>query len=142
MPAPWLLADSAQGAWIAQALSGIAWAGHEVALFALLLESTRTGLRPQVLALQSVSNSIGQIGGSLGGAVVVGAQGFLWAFGASLGARLSVAITLPRLLRAPAALPARPAVVLRVAGYRPGAGVVHRPIVTDDAAPSPDTEAR
>jgi MFS family permease len=132
VPAPWLFLDGPIGVWLAQAMSGVAWAGHEIAIFALILESTRSGIRPQLFAVQSVGNAIGQVGGSLGGAAIVGPWGFVGTFAASLGGRLVVALALPWLLREPRLVGPRPQVVLRMVGYRPGVGVVHRPVVVGE----------
>lgn len=128
VPLPWLWIDGLHGVLWAQALSGIAWGGYEVALFALMLHSTRRSTRPHLFAAQTFGNALGQCGGSLAGAEVLAGTSYPAVFALSAVARLAVAgVIAVRLGSLP--LTTRPiAMALRIVGYRPGAGVVHRPI--------------
>ncbi|MCA8943772.1 MAG: MFS transporter [Planctomycetes bacterium] len=127
VPIPWLVVGGPAGCWMAQAFSGLAWGGHEVASISLLIGSTRRSVRPQVLVAQSMANAGVQFGGSMLGAAVVGAHAFTTAFAASAVGRLVVAAGLVFAVRGVRRRDRTP-VVLRVAGYRPGAGITHRPV--------------
>ena len=65
------------------------------------------------------------------------AGGFGWVFAASLIGRMSVALVLPRFVRdlRPADAPRREPLLLRVLGFRPNAGINHRPIGEPDTEP-------
>lgn len=134
VPLPWVFVSEFWGVLGAQILSGFVWAGNEVALFALLLESSRTANRPHLFAAQVLSNSIGQVTGSVAGAALFTAIGYVPLFAASVTARSVVALAIPALLSAGRGAPGRrrPALLLRMAGLRPGPGVVHRPVVPEE----------
>jgi MFS family permease len=130
VPLPWLWVGGLHGVLWAQVLSGIAWGGYEVTLFALLLDATHRQTRPFVFALQSTVHGSGQVAGSSLGAALVSNLGYGTAFLASFLARTAVALALPLLiadLRRADARRRRP-LLLRIIGFRPGAGPVHRPI--------------
>ncbi len=133
VPLPWLWIDGLHGVLWAQALSGVAWGGYEVALFTLMLHSTRRSTRPHLFAAQTFGNAVGQCGGSLVGAEILGATSYPAIFALSAVARLLV-VGVVALRLGGLALAARPVhMALRIVGYRPGAGVVHRPIEEPDA---------
>lgn len=128
VPLPWLWIDGLHGVLWAQALSGVAWGGYEVALFALMLHSTRRSTRPHLFAAQTFGNALGQCGGSLAGAEILAGSSYPAIFALSAVARLAVAGVIAMRLGNLPLTTRRVAMALRVVGYRPGAGVVHRPI--------------
>lgn len=142
VPLPWLWARGLAWVMAGQALSGFSWAGYEVSYFSHMLESSTKRTRPWVFAAQNVLNGTAQLLGGLGGAAILVLAGpdFRVVFAASLGARLLVAVLVPRLVpRAPGGEPiGRRALLLRVVGFRAHGGLVHRPI-GDGAAPSSGT---
>jgi MFS family permease len=99
VPMPWLWAGDLAWVLVAQMISGFAWAGYEVALFALLVESSPRRVRPQAFAAQSVMNGGAQITGGLLGAALAGAvhDELRWVFAASFAGRLLAALVLTRL---------------------------------------------
>ena len=131
VPLPWLWAQGLGVVLAAQSLSGLAWAGFELSFFALLLESSDRGIRPQLFAAQSAVSGAAQLLGSLLGALVVSLAGgdVRAAFALSLIGRLLVGGSLALFLPHPGAPRVRRRdLVLRVAGYRPNGGLVHRPL--------------
>jgi MFS family permease len=134
VPLPWVFVDGFLGVLAAQLLSGFAWAGHEVALFALMLDKTRAANRPQLFAAQSLCNAVGQVSGSAAGAALFGPLGYTSLFAAGVAARGLVAVVLPALLspERPGDGRRRPPRVWRIVGFRAGPGVVHRPVLADD----------
>jgi hypothetical protein len=132
VPLPWMAADALPLVLAAQLLSAVAWSGHEVATFALMLEASTRRTRPQLFASQSVVHGLGQLGGTLlGAALLHGAvTQYTHLFGMSAVGRLIVAfiafVWLPTSLRRRAHAPA-----LRPIGLRPHGGVVHRPLPGD-----------
>ena len=146
VPLPWIWAQSFLVILVAQAMSGFAWSGHEIAYFTLLLEVTRKRSRPYVFAAQSVLNGGAQIVGTLIGAalLVLLGRSFRTLFLVSAVARLALGLALPRLVpatRPGAGLP-RGELLLRVMGVRPHGGMVHRPVLVpgaDDGEGAPAT---
>lgn len=141
VPLPFLWSSEVIGLSIAYGYSGLAWGGYEVAAFALMLDSSTRRTRPQLFAAQGLVNGAGQLGGSLCGAGLMGAGSYALAFGASLGARLGVALLLPWFVR-----PMRPSarlrgarLALRLVGFRPNGGLVHRPVHDESGPPQPST---
>lgn len=129
VPLPWLWLHDLGGVLLAQAFSGLAWAGYEVALFTVLLHCSRRSTRPQLFAAQTFGNAIGQCTGSLLGAHRLETQGYVATFAASGIARTAVGVTMVVLLSGfRLAFRRRFGLLLRVVGWRPGPGVVHRPI--------------
>jgi hypothetical protein len=123
VPVPWMFADSVWVVLGAQALSGCAWAGHEVAMLALTLGARDDRRRAVLVALQSLVNggaqTLGGVTGSALSAAVGGAHAVM--FGVSAAGRLTVALVAPFSLRAMAGRRVRtPA--SRVTGWRPAAG--------------------
>jgi MFS family permease len=140
VPVPWLWIDGLHGVLWAQALSGFAWGGYEVALFTMMLHSTRRSTRPHLYSTQTFGNAVGQCAGSLGGAEILAAASYPAVFAASAVARVGIAFGLAVALGGLPRLRGRPvAMVLRVVGYRPGTGVVHRPI-EEPTSPAGDQE--
>ena len=135
IPVPWLFVQGVVGVALAQALSGFSWAAHEIALFSVVLETTPSSQRPRAYALQSISNGLGQLGGSLVGAfIIVGLSDTRQLFAISSGLRLVAAIAVVwalaetfRNVRI-----GRRRLLLRVMGLRPSGGAVHRPMDRDD----------
>lgn len=129
VPLPWLWLEGLPGVILAQAYSGLAWAGYEVALFTVLLHCSRRSTRPQLFAAQTFGNALGQCGGSVFGGHRVGSDGYLSVFAMSGIARTVVGVTMVVVLAGfRLAFRRRLGILLRVVGYRPGPGVVHRPI--------------
>jgi hypothetical protein len=147
VPLPWVWLDGQAGVLLAQAFSGLAWGGYEVGLFTVLLACSRRSMRPQLFAAQTFGNALGQCSGSLLGGHRVDVHGYVDAFAASAVARTAVGVTMVALLSGWRLYFRRPvALLLRVVGYRPGPGLVHRPIEEptpprrdlDSSNPSPD----
>lgn len=137
LPLAWVGARSLWIVLAAQALSGLSWAGHELASFTLLLDSSYRGTRMHVFAAQSLGNGIAQLTGSLVGALLLGpVGGYAGIFAVSAGARLAVAACVPRMLPSVQPTLGRRQMALRVLGLRPSGALVHRPV------PMPDDEPR
>ncbi len=135
IPVPWLFVQGAVGASLAQAVSGFAWAAHEIALFSVVLETTPSPQRPRVYALQSISTGLGQLGGSLAGALIVvwlsdTRQLFAVSSGLRLLAAAAVVWALAETFRTVRI--GRRRLLLRVIGLRVSGGAVHRPMDRDD----------
>jgi len=134
VPLPWLWANGLGWALVAQSFSGFAWAGYEVSLFALLLESSYKGTRPHAFAAQSLLHGTGQLLGGLAGAAALLWLGDLRAlFALSLAARLGLALAARNLVPEPPrdARLTKPALLLRVIGLRPSGGLAHRPLALE-----------
>jgi MFS family permease len=128
-PLAWQWIDSVPGVLMAQAFSGFAWGGYEVALFTVLLHCSRRSARPHLFAAQTLGNSLGQCSGSLVGGSRLEHDPYLAVFAVGTVLRASVGVTMVVILAGrPGLFRRRIAVFLRVLGYRPGLGVVHRPI--------------
>jgi MFS family permease len=132
VPLPWLWANGLAWVVAGQVLSGFSWAGYEVAYLSSLLAASTKRVRPYVFAAQTVCHGVAQLAGGLLGAALLAAvsRDFRIVFAASMVARLGVAALVPRLVPTePAAEPvARGALLLRVIGFRPHGGLVHRPV--------------
>lgn len=129
VPFYWVFVGGFGGVLLAQAMSGAAWGGYEVAQFSLVLASTVKRTRTLVFATLGVGNGLGQVSGSLLGWSLFSLGGYRFLFGASTVLRMSVALLLPRrIVELRPAPDAREPLLLRVLGFRPGPGVVHRPI--------------
>jgi MFS family permease len=132
VPIPWMLADRAWVVYLAQAFSGAAWAGNEVALLALTLSAADPRRRAVLLATQSVANGLAQVGGGLLGTVLAGPHPVTHAatFGASAAARLVVALTAPFVLRSLRRRGPVPwwDVGARVVAWLPNGGLVRQPV--------------
>jgi hypothetical protein len=115
----------------AQVFSAFAWSGHEVAGFTLLLDSTTVRTRPHAFALQTLVQGTSQLlGGSFGAFVLSAVDGDFQKFFA-----WSTLIRLVPPMLATVWLPASPrrrrrSLSLRVVGWRPHGGVVHRPLLS------------
>lgn len=132
VPLPWLVFTDPISIAIAQGLSGFAWAAHEVAFFSLVLETHGPRERPRAYTLQSIAQGGGQLLGSLAGGVALGGWGDpRWVFGLTTVARLGAALATAMLLRELYAhiTVGRRALLLRVIGFRPSGGAIHRPIL-------------
>jgi MFS family permease len=135
VPLPWLWTHGLGWALLAQSFSGFSWAGYEVALFALLLDSSYRGTRPHVFAVQSLLHGTGQLLGGLAGAFALARIGDLRAlFALSLATRLLLALCVPGLVPRPpgGAQAGKRALLLRVIGLRPSGGLAHRPVEASD----------
>jgi len=136
VPLPWLWAGGLGWVVVAQAMSGASWAGYEVSLFSGLLESSTKGTRPYLFSGLNVLNGSAQLLGGLAGAVCLDlfSGAFRAVFAVTLVARLALAVLVPRLIPPPRAGDAigRGAVLMRVIGFRPHGGLVHRPIAEDE----------
>lgn len=131
IPLPWLVVDGLAGVAAAQALSGFAWAAHEIAFFSLVLETTQSEARPRTYALQSMTTGIGQLLGSLAGGIALSSIAEPRAiFGLSSALRFAAAIGLAFVLAEVfrGARIGRRGLLLRVIGLRPSGGTVHRPV--------------
>lgn len=98
VPLPWIVADRAWIVFAAQALSGIAWGGHEVAMLSLTLAAAPSRKRAVLLTAQSLANGGAQVLGGLAGTALVamGPGVAAAAFAASGGLRLLVAASAKR----------------------------------------------
>ena len=139
VPVPWIFADRAWIVFVAQGLSGVAWAGHEVAILTLTLAAVPGRRRAVLLTAQSLMNGGAQlVGGLAGGSLSQAFSGLhAVAFGASALARLCVALSAPFALAALRRLPLTGVPAARVVGWRPHGGVMRLPISTD---PPPEEE--
>lgn len=137
VPLPYLLTGDLTGLTLAAAFSGFAWGGYEVASFALMLDSSTRRTRPQLFAAQGLVNGTCQVGGSLAGAGLMGLGGYATVFAISLSVRMLIAIALPVVIRP--VLARRPRrgsnLPLRLVGFRPHGGIVHRPVLDESGAP-------
>ena len=132
VPLPWFWATGIVWVAAAQALSGFSWAGYEVSYLSLMLSASYKRTRPHLFAAQSLVNGPAQRLGTLAGAFLLGLldRDFRMLFLISAGARLAAAVVVPYALKAPPGSPPlrRRALLLRVIGFRPHGGLVHRPI--------------
>jgi MFS family permease len=136
VPLPWLWAASLGWVLTAQALSGLAWGGFELAQFTLVLENTYRRTRLFAFAALSALNGLAQLAGTLLGGALLVPLGFRRVFAVSLAARLAIAACGPRLLPRHPSVPqlGHRELVLRVLGFRPGGGLVHRPVAPEPTA--------
>lgn len=139
VPLPFLWADGLGWVIYAQLVSGLAWAGYELGVFTLLLERTYRRVRPYAFALQSLSNGVAQLTGSLAGVWIASYDvvELRWLFGISLLARLAVSAVMPFVLvREPGERVVRHREVLvRVVGFRVAGGLGLRPIPEPELPP-------
>ena len=89
------------------------------------------------MASPGCCNATGQDAGSQGGASVFAFGGFTAAFALGLGLRLAVALNVPGRIRRIEPGTVREPVLMRITGYRAGAGIAHRPMVLDDPRGAP-----
>lgn len=128
-PLAWQWIEHLPGVLMAQAFSGFAWGGYEVALFTVILHCSRRSARPHLFAAQTLGNSVGQCAGSLIGGERLRHDSYLQVFAVGTALRAVVGLTMVTLLAGrPGLFRRRIAMFFRIVGYRPGAGVVHRPI--------------
>ncbi len=138
VPLPWLWAEGLAWVLIAQALSGFAWGGHELAQFAYVLESTPEQMRPHTFASLTIAQGTAQLLGGLIGGVLLGLVGgdFRTIFAISMIGRAAVAALLPRTL--PVLTSGSPVrrrqLFLRMVGIRPSGGASHGAIAVPLAA--------
>lgn len=136
VPLPWLWARGVAVVIVAQALSGLSWAGHEVSQFSLLLESSPARSRLHVFAVLSVLNGLAQLVGSLlGGWLLLSVdRRFSILFIASAAFRLVVALAAPRIIpqRVGARGVGRRQLFMRLLGFRPSGGMESRPVPVDE----------
>ncbi|HVS13983.1 MAG TPA: hypothetical protein VMV46_08665 [Thermoanaerobaculia bacterium] len=116
------------------ALAGsTAW---RLAYFSVMLTSTYGRTRPQAFAAQNALNGSAQLLGGLLGAWLVGRVGgdYRVVFAISTVTRLALAAGAPAWLPrvSPDDAIGRRALLLRVVGFRPHGGLVHRPLPPDD----------
>lgn len=129
VPLPWVFADQTWIVFLAQALSGVAWAGHEVSLLAATLSAVEPRRRALLLTAQSLSNGIAQVGGGLCGSGLVGglALPYTVAFAASSALRLAVALASPAWMVAIAGVRVhRSDIAARVVGWAPNGGMLRQ----------------
>ncbi|MCB9677938.1 MAG: hypothetical protein H6737_22760 [Alphaproteobacteria bacterium] len=128
VPLPWVFADGVGLVLLGQAMSGTAWAAHEVSLLSLTLGAAAPRHRAVLLATQSVAHGVAQFVGGLLGALFFAA--FPGAFGpvflATASVRFGVALAARRLLAG--VDPKGPVPPARVAGWLPHGGLVRRPL--------------
>jgi MFS family permease len=136
VPLPWLWARGVAVVIVAQALSGLSWAGHEVSQFSLLLESSPARSRLHVFAVLSVLNGLAQLVGSLlGGWLLLSVdRRFSIVFIASAAFRLVVALAAPRIIpqRVGGRGVGRRQLFMRLLGFRPSGGMESRPVPVDE----------
>lgn len=127
VPLPWVYADGIALVLVGQAMSGTAWAAHEVSMLSLTLGAAAPGRRGVLLAWQSVAQGLAMfVGGLLGAALFTRYPGaFSTVFLLTAGARLLVAVVARSLLVrvGPALGPVPPA---RVVAWLPHGGMVRR----------------
>lgn len=135
VPLPWVFAESLPWILLAQAYSGFAWGGYEVALFALMLGVSYPKTRPLVFAAHSILNGSGQLAGTLLGGALLGVSGadYRLVFAVSLVGRLVIGLFAARLVpdRTEGPELRRRDLLLRVIGIRAHGGVTHRPVLVD-----------
>ncbi len=143
VPLPWVFAEGLPAILAAQVLSGIAWGGYEVALFALMLDSSTSSTRAQMFGAQSMGNGFGQIAGGMVGSALLAGHGYAGLFAVGFAARFAVALVVPATLRdmRPVGAPRREPLLLRIIGFRPGPGLNHRPIPEPSSQPVDLVEA-
>jgi MFS family permease len=132
VPLPWLWARDLWWVIPAQLFSGVSWSGFEVSFFSVLLHSSFKRTRVYIFAAQNALNGTCQLlGGLLGGLILTAAPGqFRWIFGTSVLLRQRVALRMPGVLpRGTDDQLSRRELALRIVGFRPSGGIVHRPII-------------
>ncbi|MEZ4321754.1 MAG: MFS transporter [Myxococcota bacterium] len=136
VPLPWVFADGVPLVLLGQALSGSAWAAHEVSLLSLTLAAASPRQRGVLLAWQSVAHGFAMfVGGLLGAALFTRFPGaFAAVFLLTAIARLAVALAARRLLAH--TTPTGPIPPARVVGWMPHGGVVRRWVPGEDGAPT------
>ena len=131
-PLPWVFANGLGVILIGQMLSGFAWGGFEVSLFAQQLDSGYRRTRMHLFAAQSVMNGTAQLLGSTTGALLLPfvAGDYRALFLASCIGRMAVALAMPAVVPARRGTPTigRRQLALRLVGIRPGGGPMHRPV--------------
>jgi len=136
IPLPWVFLDSFGMVIAIQALSGFAWALHEIALLALVLEHASARTRPVVFAAQSLLHGFAQCLGCVTAALLLSTMGnsLRTVFAISFFARLLVAAAVPFFVREIAGRPpmGRGKLLLRIVGFRPSGGVTHRPVTEEE----------
>lgn len=142
VPVPWLWSKGLAWVMVAQAISGLSWAGYELSLFSLVLDRTYRRVRPSVFATQSILNGSAQLLGTVLGAGIAGLFGsdLRWLFAISAAGRLAFTFGLPRFLPRASheAAVRRREVLLRVIGFRPSGGLLLRPMAAQlDEEPEP-----
>ncbi len=138
VPLPWIFLESVPAALFVQAFSGAAWGGFELSLFVLMLDIGTRSTRPHLFAAHSFTTGQAQLMGGLVGAQLLGAVGDLrFLFAASLVARTLAALLMQRFLPHPEGHSgARPRdLLLRLVGFRPSGGMVHRPLYPTEELP-------
>jgi len=131
VPLPWLWAKGLGWVVVGQSLSGLSWAGYEIAYLSGLLWASTKRTRPYVFAAQTLLNGSMQLLGGLAGAALLAAAGreFRVVFAVSLLARLALAAVVPRVVpRGEGEEPGRAVPLLRVIGFRAHGGLTHRPV--------------
>ncbi|HVS65979.1 MAG TPA: MFS transporter [Thermoanaerobaculia bacterium] len=138
VPVPWIFGHGLAMALFAQAFSGASWAGYELSYFSVMLASTYRRTRPQSFAAQNALNGSAQLLGGLAGAWLSSRLGgdFRMVFAASAVSRLLLAAAAPAWLPhiAPGVPIGRRAVLLRVVGFRPHGGLIHRLVLPGSPA--------
>jgi MFS family permease len=139
VPLPWLWASNLWWVLPAQLFSGVTWSGYELSFFSFLLDSSYKRTRAYVFAAQNVLNGAAQLTGSALGAAVLSQAGrrFQVAFAVSLGLRMLVAVTAPRWLPKGVPSEGRRDLLMRLVGFRPHGGLVHRPILNAEGPEDP-----
>ncbi len=140
-PLPWLFFKSFGVILFAQALSGFAWAAHEISFFTLLLETSDRKSRARIYSLQSVLNGSTQFLGSVLGAGALHRLGgdYLSLFWITTAARFlcafSVAVVLAKI---PSRSPiSRGKLFLSAIGFRINTGIALQPEEGPEDTPAP-----
>jgi MFS family permease len=145
IPLPWIWADGIAWVLVAQALSGFAWGGHEVANFSLVLEAAKSEVRAPVFAAMNFVNGVSQLFGSLLGAAMLQVSGdnYRAIFVASIAGRLGVAMLAPSTIPLIGGRPnsERRKILFHVLGVRPSGGLESRPIFVQNDPPLNACEA-
>lgn len=145
VPLPWLWARGLGWVLVAQGMSGLSWAGFELANFTLLLDSTWRRTRMHAFAALSIVNGSAQLLGALCGVVLAEQLGDRRGlFAVSLVGRLLVALVLVPSL--PVVRDKRPVgrrdLFLRLIGVRPSGGLAHRPMLVEGEPPDATRPSR
>lgn len=132
IPLPWVWAGGLAWVIVAQMMSGLAWGGHELGQFTLLLDSSHPRIRPHLFAaLAGLAGSAQLLGGLVGG-VLLGLidRNFQLLFAITMAGRLLVATAAPALVphSVGKAGIGRRHLLLRLVGVRPSGGLDHRPL--------------
>lgn len=133
VPLLFILSTSASDLVAAHVVSGITWAGIELASFQLLLASAEDDLRTEFLSLSNGLTGVLQLSGGLVGGLLMQQVGLSYSqvFMVSTACRIVPLILLFGAVSHAMLAGPLPQLIMRIVSVRPGGGVVRRPVLPD-----------